>query len=59
MNENLLPTDVTIDQGNLIRVMIWSWDKNLLNVSCLMHDNWVAYSGHEACEIHEGYCASY
>ena len=43
MNEDLLPTDITIDQGNLIRGVIKSWDKNLLNVSYLMHDNWVAY----------------
>ena len=43
MNEDLLPTEVTIDQGNLIRGVIKSWDKNLLNVNHLMHDNWVAY----------------
>ena len=28
MNEDLLPTEVTIDQGNLIRGVIKSWDKN-------------------------------
>ena len=43
MNEDLLPTEITIDQGNLIRGVIKSWDKNLLNVNYLMHDNWVAY----------------
>ena len=41
MNEDPLPTEVTIDQGNLIRGVIKSWDKNLLNVNYLMHDNWV------------------
>ena len=43
MNEDSLPTEVTIDQGNLIRGVIKSWDENLLNVNYLMHDNWVAY----------------
>ena len=43
MNEDLLPTEVTIDQGNLIRGVIKSWDGNLLNVNLLMHGNWVAY----------------
>ena len=43
MNENLLPTDITIDQGNLIRGVMKSWDKIHRNVSYLMHDNWVAY----------------
>ena len=43
MNENLLPTDVTIDQGNLIRVVVKSWDEIHRNVNYLMHDNWVAY----------------
>ena len=28
MNENLLPTDVTIDQGNLIRVVVKSLGRN-------------------------------
>ena len=37
MNENLLPTDVTI------REVIKSWDKIHRNVNYLMHDNWVAY----------------
>ena len=41
--ENLLPTKVTIDQGNLIREVIKSWNEDLLNVDHLMHDNWVAY----------------
>ena len=27
MNENLLPTDITIAQGNLIRVVVKSWDE--------------------------------
>ena len=41
--EDLLPTNVTIDQGNLMRGVIRSWDKNHRNVDHLMHDNWVAY----------------
>ena len=40
---NLLPTKVTIDQGNLVRKVIISWNEDLLNVDHLMHDNWVAY----------------
>ena len=32
MNENLLPTDITIDQGNLIRGVIKSWDEIHRNV---------------------------
>ena len=43
MNENLLPTEITIDQGNLIRVVVKSWDEFYRNVSYLVHDNWVAY----------------
>ena len=43
MNEDPLPTEITIDQGNLLRGVIKSWDKNLLNVIYLMHVNWVAY----------------
>ena len=43
MNEDLLPTDITIDQGNLMKGVIKSWDKNLLNVSYLMHLNSVTY----------------
>ena len=43
MNEDLLPTEVTIDQGNLIANVVKSWDENLLNIDHLMHDNWVAY----------------
>ena len=41
MKENLLPTRVTIDQGNLIREVIKSWDEDLLNLDHLIHDNWV------------------
>ena len=41
MNEDLLPTKVTIDQGNLIREVIKSWNEDLLNVDHLMQDNWV------------------
>ena len=41
--EDLLPTNVTIDRGNLIRWVIRSWDKNHLNVDHLMHGNWVAH----------------
>ena len=36
MNEDPLPTEVTIDQGNLIRGVIKSWNENLLNVDYLM-----------------------
>ena len=43
MNEDLLPTKVTIDQGNLTREVIKSWNEDLLNVDLLMHDNWVVY----------------
>ena len=41
--EDLLPTNVTIDRGNLIREVIKSWYENLLNVDHLMHVNWVVY----------------
>ena len=41
--EDLLPTNVTIDRGNLIRGVIRSWDKSRLNVDHLMHGNWVVY----------------
>ena len=43
MNEDPLPTEVTIDQGNLIRGVRRNWDKIHLNVDFLMHGNWVAY----------------
>ena len=43
MNEDLLPTNVTIDRGNLTREVIKSWDKSRLKVDHLMHDNWVVY----------------
>ena len=43
MKEDPLPTNVKIDQGNLIRGVIRSWDEDHLNVDYLMHDNWVAY----------------
>ena len=43
MKENLLPMNVTIDQGNLIRRVIRSWDEDHLNVDHPMHDNWVVY----------------
>ena len=43
MDEDLLPTKVTIDQGNLIREVIKSWEEDLLKVNHLIHDNWVAY----------------
>ena len=32
MNEDLLPTRITIDQGNLVRKVITSWNEDLLNV---------------------------
>ena len=43
MNESLLPTDITIAQGDLIAIVIKSWNEIHRNVSYLMHDNWVAY----------------
>ena len=43
MNEDSLPTDITIAQGDLIAIVVKSWNENLLNVDYLMHDNWVAY----------------
>ena len=43
MNEDLLPTKVTIDQGNLVRKVIKSWNEDLLNVDHLRHGNWVVY----------------
>ena len=39
----LSPTKVTIDQGNLVKEMIKSWDEIHRNVSNLMHDSWVGY----------------
>ena len=41
MKEDPLPTNVTIDQGNLIRGVIRSWDEDHLNVDNRTHDNWV------------------
>ena len=41
--ENLSPMNVTIDRGNPRKEVIRNWDKIHLNVSFLMHDNWVAY----------------
>ena len=41
--ENLSPTKVTIDRGNLWKEVIRNWDKIHLNVSFLMHGNRVAY----------------
>ena len=41
MNESPLPADITIAQGDLIAIVIKSWDEIHLNVSFLMHDNWV------------------
>ena len=48
MNEDLLPTDITIDQGNLIRGVIKSWDKNLLNGTTIG----LRISGHDAAEVY-------
>ena len=39
----VLPTNVTIDRGNLGKGVIRSWERNHLNVDHLMHGNWVAY----------------
>ena len=53
MNENLLPTDVTIDQGNLIRGVIKSWDEIHRNVNHLMPGNCgLRISGHDAAEVY-------
>ena len=41
--ENLLPTNATIDRGNLGRGVIRNWDKIHLNVNHLMHGNWVVF----------------
>ena len=41
MKEDPLPTKDTIDQGNLTRGVIKSWDKSRLTVNHLMHDIWV------------------
>ena len=41
--ESVLPTDITIAQGNLISIVVKSWDEIHRNVNYLMHDNWVAY----------------
>ena len=43
MKEDPLPTNVTIDRGNLTREVIRSWDKSHLIVDYLMHGNWVVY----------------
>ena len=43
MKEDLLPTNVTIDQGNLKRGVMRSWDEDHLIVDHLMRHNWVAY----------------
>ena len=34
---------VTIDRGNLVRIVIANWNEDFLNVDHQMHDNWVAY----------------
>ena len=41
--ENLLPTNVTIDRGKLVRNVFTDWNVDQLNVDHVMHDNWVAY----------------
>ena len=43
MKADPLPTNVTIDQGNVIRGVIKSWDKIHLNVNLLMHGDWFVY----------------
>ena len=42
---NLLSTmlKVTIDQGDLMKSVITSWNEDLLDVDHLTHDNWVVY----------------
>ena len=53
MNENLLLTDITIAQGNLIRVVVKSWEEIHRNVNYLMHDNWgCVFQGHDAAEVY-------
>ena len=39
----LVTTNVTIDQGNLIRRVIRSCDEDHLNIDDPMHENWVVY----------------
>ena len=39
---NLLSTMVTIDKGDLVRIVIMSCNEDLLDVDHLMHGNWVA-----------------
>ena len=74
---NLLSTmlKVTIDQGDLMKSVITSWNEDLLDVDHLTHDNWVVYfneaaevyspeelrhaEANPACKIHEGRCASH
>ena len=41
--ENLSQMDVTIERWNPWKEVMRNWDKIHLNVSFLMHDNWVAY----------------
>ena len=53
MNENLLPTDVTIDQGNLIRGVIKSWDKNSSKRQLSdARQLGLRISGHDAAEVY-------
>ena len=40
MNEDPLPTKVTIDRGNLGREVMRNWEKIHLNVNLLTHGNW-------------------
>ena len=50
--EDMLPTNVPIDRGNLIRWVIRSCDKIHLNVNLLMHGNWgMRISRHDAAEV--------
>ena len=53
MNEDPLPTKVTIDQGNLIRGVIKSWNENLLKRRLSdARQLGLRISGHDAAEVH-------
>ena len=50
--EDLLPTNVTIDRGNLVRGVTRSWDKIHLNVIFWCTAIGLCISGHEADEVY-------
>ena len=52
MNEDPLPTEVTIDRGNLTTGVINSWEENLLNVNYLCTTIGLRISEHDAVEVY-------